>query len=292
MTAARSTRMPGHGDSVFRAMTDDGTFRVVTARTTETVRGALSAQGATGDRARHFGNLLTGVVLLRQTMAPQLRVQGILRSGGRGGTLVADSHPSGLTRGLVTPPPEGERGGLGQGSLLRLMRTLHDGSLQQGVVEVPEGGVAPALMTYLQVSEQLSTMVAVSTVLAESGVVAAGGYVVQILPEAARGPLMIMSERLEEFRSIEDRLVGPGFSPTSLMQEILYGMPFTPLGDTEVRFGCWCSHVSVVSALSTLPRSEVQSMIDEGSVLEIRCDYCTTNYRVSPIELRGLLDAS
>jgi molecular chaperone Hsp33 len=284
--------MPGHADSVFRAMTDDGGFRVVTVKTTETVRGALSAQGATGEAARHFGDLLTGVVLLRQTMAPQLRVQGILKGKGRGGTLVADSHPSGLTRGLVTAPRDGEPMNLGPGSLLRLLRTLHDGSLQQGVVEVPEGGVGPALMTYLQVSEQLSTMVALGTVLGDEGVVAAGGYVVQILPEAARGPLMIMTERLAEFRAIDGRLVEQGFSPASFMQDLLYGMPFTPLGATTVRFGCWCDHLSVVAALSTLPRGEIQSMIDEGNVLEIRCDYCTTDYRVSPGELRGLLDAS
>jgi redox-regulated HSP33 family molecular chaperone len=33
-------------------------------------------------------------------------------------------------------------------------------------------------------------------------------------------------------------------------------------------------------------------MIDEGDVLEIRCDYCNAQYRVTPAELRGLLEAS
>jgi molecular chaperone Hsp33 len=280
-------------DSVFRAMTDDGTFRVVTAQTTETVRAALAAQGATGETARHFGNLLTGVVLLRLTMSPQLRVQGILRGKGRSGTIVADSHPTGRTRGLVTPSPAGAPVGVGPGSLLRLVRTLHDGSIQQGVVEVPSGGVAPALMAYLELSEQVTTMVAVGTVLGDDGsVVAAGGYLVQLLPEAQRGPLMVMTERLEEFRTIDARIVQPDFSPTTLMDDLLYAMPFTPLGETDVRFECWCSHVSVVAALSSLPRTEVQSMIDDGNVLEIQCDYCHADYRISPAELRGLLETS
>jgi molecular chaperone Hsp33 len=279
-------------DSVFRAMTDDGTFRVVTAQTTQTVRGALAAQGATGETALHFANLLTGVVLLRLTMAPQLRVQAILRGSGRTGTLVADSHPTGSTRGLVTASTGGEPLDLGPGSLLRLMRTLQDGSLHQGVVEVPKGGIAPALMTYLEVSEQVSTMIAVGAVVGDDGAMSAGGYLVQILPEAQRGPLMVMTERLEDFRSIDDRVVRPDFSPASLMSDLLYAMPFTPLGETDVRFQCWCSHLSVVAALSSLPRAEVQSMIEDGDVLEIRCDYCNAQYRVSPAELRGLLDAS
>ncbi|HEX4337650.1 MAG TPA: Hsp33 family molecular chaperone HslO [Polyangiaceae bacterium] len=285
-------KMVATPDSVFRAMTDDGTFRVVTAQTTHTVRGALAAQGATGETARHFANLLTGVVLLRLTMAPQLRVQAILRGSGRSGSLVADSHPSGNTRGLVTAATSGEALDLGQGSLLRLMRTLQDGSLQQGVVEVPKGGIAPAFMTYLSVSEQVSCMIGVGAVIGDDGAMSAGGYLVQILPEAQRGPLMIMSERLEEFRTIDDRVARPDFSPSTLMSELLYGMPFTPLAETDVRFECWCSHISVVAALSSLPRTEVQSMIDDGDVLEIRCDYCNAQYRVSPAELRGLLDAS
>src|SRR6201992_172353 len=249
-------------DSVYRAMTDDGTFRVVTAQTTQTVRGALAAQNVTGETALHFANLLTGVVLLRQTMAPQLRVQAILRGKGRSGTLVADSHPTGRTRGLVTSSEAGEALDLGPGSLLRLMRTLQDGSLHQGVVEVPEGGIAPALMTYLEVSEQVSTMIAVGAVFGDDGAVSAGGYLVQILPEAQRGPLMVMTERLEDFRSIDDRVARPDFSPAALMDDLLYAMPFTPLGESDVRFECWCSRLSVVAALASLPRVEVESMID------------------------------
>lgn len=282
--------MSADGDSVFRAMTDDGTFRVVTADTTHTVRGALAAQGATGETARLFGDLITGVVLTRLTMAPQLRVQGIVRGRGSTGTLVADSHPSGSTRGLVTPG-DGPLA-FGPGSLLRLMRTLHDGSLQQGVVEVPGGGIAEALMMYMQVSEQVTAMIAVGTVLSDEGVVSAGGYLVQLLPEAERGPLLVMSERLEEFRTIDDRLTRPDFTPAALMDDLLHAMPFSLLGETAVRFDCWCSRLSVVSALATLPRREVESLTAGGKVLEIRCDYCTTEYQIAPAELRGLLEPS
>jgi len=69
-------------------------------------------------------------------------------------------------------------------------------------------------------------------------------------------------------------------------------MPFSPLGETDVRFECWCSRLGVVSALATLPRGEVESLTSAGEVLEIRCDYCTTEYHVAPAELRGLLDES
>jgi molecular chaperone Hsp33 len=126
----------------------------------------------------------------------------------------------------------------------------------------------------------------------ETGVVSAGGYLVQLLPEAQRGPLLVMTERLEDFRKIHTHLAKPGFSPAGLTEELLYAMPFTELGATDVRFECWCSHVSVMSSLSTLPRSEVQSMINDGKVLEIQCDYCNAEYRVSPAELNGLVSTN
>ena len=88
-------------DTVLRAITDDGAFRVITARTTQTVRGAVEAQGVVGATARHFGDLLTGSILFRETMAPNLRVQGIIKGSNGSGSVIADSHPSGQTRGLI-----------------------------------------------------------------------------------------------------------------------------------------------------------------------------------------------
>jgi molecular chaperone Hsp33 len=172
------------------------------------------------------------------------------------------------------------------------MRTLQDGRLHQGVVEVPEGGISEALMAYMASSEEVTTMISVGTVLSNDGVVSAGGYLVQLLPGAERGPVMVMSERLQDFRSIEARLALPDFTPSALMDDLLYAMPFSVVGETGVRFECWCSHLSVLSALATLPRSEVQSMIDAGEVLEISCDYCGQEYKIAPQELRGLLAAS
>ena len=72
-------------DSVLRAITDDGAFRVIVARTTDTVQHVLSAQGAQGNTGKNLGDLVTGAVLFRETMAPNLRVQGILK--GSGGSL-------------------------------------------------------------------------------------------------------------------------------------------------------------------------------------------------------------
>jgi len=68
-------------------------------------------------------------------------------------------------------------------------------------------------MAYMQTSEQVDTMLAVSALLDDTGNIrAAGGYMVQLLPEVGRGPLMVMTERLADFRTIEQQLEISSFS--------------------------------------------------------------------------------
>jgi molecular chaperone Hsp33 len=282
----------GPADSVLRAMTDDGAFRVITARTSETVRGAIEAQGATGKTARTFGELITGAILYRETMAPQLRVQGVLKGSSGSGSLVADSHPSGRTRGLVQLKGERELE-LAKGAVIQMMRTLPSGRIAQGLVELPStGGISQALMEYMQTSEQVVSMVAVSTVVDADGGVAAGGYMVQLLPEVGRGPLMVMTERLREFESIDERVGERTFSPESLLEQLLYGMPFTRLEESSIGYECWCDELRVVAAIATLSRSDLEHLLSDGEVLEIACEYCKREYRIPPARLRGLLDQS
>jgi len=284
--------MQRSSDSVLRAITDDGAFRVITARTTDTVRGAVDIQGARGNTARAFGELLTGAILYRETMAPQLRVQGVLKGSGKTGSLVADSHPSGRTRGLVQVE-SGSELALDGGAVIQMMRTLPSGRIAQGIVELPSGGgISQALMEYMQTSEQVVSMIAVSTLVDKSRVVAAGGYMVQLLPEVGRGPLMVMTERLRDFETIDAKVGEAGFSPESLLEQLLDGMPFTRLEESAVGFECWCDELRVVSAIATLPKSDVEHLLAGGEVLEISCEYCKREYRILPARLRGLLEES
>ncbi|HWZ88649.1 MAG TPA: Hsp33 family molecular chaperone HslO, partial [Polyangiaceae bacterium] len=231
-------------DTVLRAITDDGAFRVITARTTETVRGAIAAQKASGETARHFGDLVTASILFRETMAPNLRVQAIIKGSAGSGSLIADSHPSGQTRGLIQLHGEAGEIDLGQGAVLQLMRTLPNGRINQGVVEVPQhGGISQSLMAYMQSSEQVFSMLAVGTIFDGEQVVSAGGYMVQLLPEVGRGPLLVMTERLRDFESIDPQLTDSSFTPAWLLDELLYGMPFTRLEESAVRFECWCDEL-------------------------------------------------
>ena len=282
-------------DTVMRAMTNDGAFRIVAARTTDTSKAVIAAQKLSGAIAHDMADLVTTAVLYRETMAPSLRVQCIVRFDEEAGQLVADSHPDGWTRGLLQPgsgdaPPDLRE----TRSTLQMMRTLPNSDLHRGVVEVPESGnLSEAFMRYMQLSEQIVSMISLgSTVEGESP--AAGGFVVQLLPEAteAEAAMETMTKRLEDFVEIRERLQKSDGSPSRLIEQIFEGMPFTWLHSSDIRFGCQCSQLRVMTTLSVLDRSDVQELVDEGEPLSIGCDYCGAFYTVEIAQLQGLLSSS
>jgi molecular chaperone Hsp33 len=287
--------MMPENDRVMRAMTDDGAFRIVAARTTDTVRGIVEAQKLSGPIAHDLADLATAAVLYRETMAPSLRVQCIVRLTDGGGQLVADSHPDGWSRGLVqAPDPASPPDIHASAATLEMMRTLPNSDLHRGVVEVPNGGnLSDAFMRYMQLSEQIVSMISLGSVL-EANPHAAGGYVVQLLPEAkeAEAAVETMTKRFEDFVDIRERLQRTDSSPEELIEAIFEGMPFTWLHESDIRFGCQCSDVRVMTTLSLLDRSDIQELVEEGEPLSIGCDYCGASYTVEIAQLQGLLSAS
>jgi molecular chaperone Hsp33 len=282
-------------DSVMRAMTNDGAFRVIAARTTDTVRGVVAAQNLSGALAHDMADLLSTAVLYRETMAPSLRVQCIVRFEEEAGQIVADSHPDGWTRGLLQAGPGNAPPDVRQTrATLEMMRTLPNADLQRGIVEVPESGnLSEAFMRYMQLSEQIVSMISLGSAV-EGENPTAGGFVVQLLPEAAdaEAAMETMTRRLEDFVEIRERLQKSDGSPSQLIEQIFEGMPFTWLDSNDIRFGCQCSEVRVMTTLSVLNRSDIQELVDEGEPLSIGCDYCGTSYTVEIAQLQGLLSSS
>jgi molecular chaperone Hsp33 len=284
--------MTDSADTVLRAMTDDGAFRIMVVESTRTLRSAIESQRAQPAETAALGDLLTGTVLFRETMSPQLRVQGIAAPKDGRGQLVADSHPSGDVRGLIQRRTGQAYVEIDARSTLRMLRTMQDGSINQGVVNIGEKAtISEGLMIYMQQSEQIITMVAVGAAIGEpSKIVRAGGYLVQLLPGAPRGPLMVMTERLKDFAGIESLLRHEDFSPRWLLSELLYKMDYTELQQSEIRFRCWCDELRVVASLATLPRSDLEQLVASNEALEIECDYCHKEYRIAPSQLQGLLN--
>lgn len=272
-------------DRVVRAMTVDGAFRVIAAITTETVRGAVAAQATGDDLALRLGELITGAVLLRETTQPARRVQ-LLWKDRRGGTLVADALPQGANRGIVNPGEATDVLASGD-HLLKVHYTLPNGAMHQGVVAIPAGeDMSSALMRYLHQSEQILSMTAVAALPGPGGVRVAGGYVIQLLPEATRETIDAMTDHVGNLEPLATLIEGSGRSAAALVRTLMGDMAYEELASSPLHFGCTCSELRVMAGILTLPAGEVDDMIG-GDPLEVRCDACGRTYRIEPEALQA-----
>ena len=266
-------------NSVTRVMSDEGGFRVIALRTTELAQEAIATQGLSGPAASIFAELLTAAVLVRETMAPTLRVQVILKLGN--GRFVADSHPDGLTRGLAQLSSTDAELSFGDDALLQVIRTMPEGRMHQSVVHVGAAtGVSGAVMSYLQESEQVMATLMVGALVDDGRVVSSGGYLVQLLPELEEGLLMVMTERLETWKNLSPWLKDQDASPSAVVEALLYRMAHTHLATSDLRYACVCSEERVLAALATLPPDDISELLADKDVIPMSCDYCGCEYRI------------
>ena len=79
---------------------------------------------------------------------------------------------------------------------------------------------------------------------------------------------------------------------SQVLDELLYAMPNTRLGDSPLRFDCKCSQTRVVASLATLDRNELGNLLTDGHPIEICCDFCGKEYAITAEQVRGLLRES
>lgn len=268
-------------DQGLRAMSEDGSFRVIAINATTTARGILEAQRAGSEISPRLAELATATVLLRLAMSPDYRLQTVLKHAERG-SLVADSHPDGVTRALIQQQRE-DTIPLGAATLLSVHRDTYTGKLHQGIVETLEGyGLGESIAGYLKQSEQINSVVGLRTLFDDQGQLTyAGGFLVQLLPDAHVDTLAVVTERLEQTGTQKVFEVG-SFENETILSAIFEEVPYRILGEDRFGFGCNCSEERILGALATLSPAERAELAASDEPIEIGCDYCNVTYSIDP----------
>jgi molecular chaperone Hsp33 len=99
-----------------------------------------------------------------------------------------------------------------------------------------------------------------------------------------------MADRVAGLEPIATMLEGRGRTARELVATVFEGFDHQELASSELRFGCTCSEVRVMSSLLSLGDAEVAALI-AGDPLEVRCDACGQTYVIDPVVLRGYRDS-
>ncbi len=281
-----------------RSVTDDGTVRAVAAVATATVERARRRHGTAPTATAALGRALTGAGLLGVTLrSGQTILVRILGDGPLGGVL-AMGDAAGAVRGYVANPdvhlPLTPSGKLDVGSAVG-RGTLHvtlDLGLRvpyHGSVPLISGEIAEDLASYLVVSHQLPSVVALGVLVSPTEhVMAAGGLIVQVMPGASERVVSYLEARAQALPAVTSMISG-GRTPEEMVQAALGEMSGRVVERGAMRFRCRCSRRKVQRVLISLGEIELHDILAEQGQVEVRCNFCSARYLFDDGDVEDLI---
>ncbi len=288
-------------DSIIRATAAGAQIRAFAAVTTNLVEEARQRHNTSPVATAALGRLMTGAVMMGSMMKnPEdiLTVQ-IKCSGPIGGlTVTADSQ--GGVKGyaynpdVMLPPKNGKLdvgGALGQG-VLTVIRDMGMKEPYSGQTILQTGEIAEDLTYYFATSEQIPSSVGLGVLMeGDNTVRCAGGFIVQVMPFVEDKVLDKLEENIGKIRPVT-AMLDNGHTPGEMLREVLEGLDVEITDTLPARFTCNCSKQRIEKAIISIGKKEIQSLIDEGKDIEVKCHFCNTAYSYSVDELKELLKKS
>ena len=281
-----------------RATAANGQVRAFAAYTREMVETARQAHNTSPIVTAGLGRLLTAGAMMGSMMKGDkdvltLKAEG---SGPVGHYLVtADSH--GNVKGYAANPnvflPANAMGKLDvAGSLgVGLLTVIKDLGLKEpytGTCELVTGEIAEDITYYFATSEQTPSSVGLGVLMTKENTVnVAGGFIIQIMPDATDETITVIEEKISKITSVTSMLE-EGLTPEGILELILGDLGLEILDILPVRFHCNCSKERVSKALIAIGKRELESIINEGKPIEVKCHFCNKAYSFDIDELKKL----
>ena len=283
-------------DYMVRATAANAQIRAFAATTRDLAEYARKAHNLSPIAAAALGRLMTGTVMMGTMMDNDQDLITVKMDGdGPLKGVLATADRSGNVKGYVTNPyvilePNASGhlnvgGGIGEGTLT----VIRDMGLKEpyvGQVPLYTGEVAEDLTYYFTKSEQTPSSVGLGVLVERENlsVMAAGGFIIQLLPFASEETITKLEENLTKFTSVTD-ILKAGKTPEDLLNIILDGFDVEITDKIDLNFYCNCDKDRVERALMLIGRKELQELIDDGKPIELCCQFCNKKYVFKTSEL-------
>ncbi len=158
-----------------------------------------------------------------------------------------------------------------------------------GQVPLYTGEIAEDIAYYFTVSEQINSAVGLGVLVEKDlSIKKAGGFIIQMLPDA--DPLLadFITYRLEEIPSIT-KMMEDGKEIKQILEFIFEGMDLEILEEGHVDYLCDCSREKIEKALISLGKNELLEIAKDNKDEEVVCHFCSKKYNFTPTDLKNLI---
>lgn len=295
------------------AIDESKSYRVYITITTDMVQKAADIHQTTPVASAGLGRVLTAAGLMGIMLKnDEDKLTVNFKGDGPAKQILATAYGDGSVKGYIANPyidlPLKDNGKLDVGGSLGIgeLTVIKDLGLKEpyiGTIALVSGEIADDLTAYFFISEQQNSSVALGVkVERDLSIGAAGGMIIQMLPQAEEGAIDALEKmigEMEPLTTIIDRIVksSAGMSESGivrrLMEEIFREMPaeYMPqaLEERDIKWNCDCSHQRMERALATIGKKDMMDIIEEDGQAELQCHFCLKKYNFSRQELNEIL---
>lgn len=286
-------------DRLIRGIGRDGDIRILAADTTATVNEAVVRHGAYPTAAAALGRSMTAGVMMGAMLKNEEKATVTVEGGGPVGAIVVDSDAKGHVRGYLGNPQvhfelneEGKldvKRAVGGDGLLRVVKDIGLKEHFTGSSELVSGELGEDFSYYFYVSEQVPSIVALGVLVnPDNTVKAAGGFIIQVMPDASEDTIDFL-EQMSEGMTPVSQLVDQGMSPEEIINASIGEENWNNVGEMPVSFECSCSKERFLNAIATLDPAEIMTMIKEDGGAETDCHFCRNKIWIEKEELQELI---
>ena len=287
-------------DHMVRGTAADGMIRAIAITARDTVQTAHENHNTSPLVSAALGRLMmAGQMMGAMFKHPDELITLEVRGDGPVGGLTVTANNQGQVKGFANHPnvwlPLNAKGkldvgaGIGRGTLT-VVRDIPGTAPYSSQTELVSGEIGDDLAAYFTLSDQIPTSVGVGVLVdTDTSIRQAGGFIVQLMPDYEYYLIDELERNLQDITSVTSMLE-EGMSPTTILHRILRGLDYQELEVMPAEFHCGCNEERAGRAVLALGETELRDMVAKGETAEVHCHFCGTTHRLSPGELRELLD--
>lgn len=287
-------------DYILRATAGNGQIRAFVGITTNMVEEARRLHETSKVATAALGRTLTATSIMGLMMKNKGdKVSVIIKGGGPIGTILTTSNADGIVKGYVSNPkvvvedyPNGKlnvAGAVGTNGVVKVIKDLGLREPYNGAYPLVSGEIAEDFTHYFALSEQTPSVVSLGVLTSEYEVSCAGGFIIQLMPDATEETISKLEENITNLESITNMLQS-GKTQEDILNIVLDGLNPKILDKKEVKFECECSKEKVQEVLISIGKETLKEIIEEDKKAEVGCQFCNTKYNYTEEELIEILN--
>ncbi|MFT8320015.1 MAG: Hsp33 family molecular chaperone HslO [Bacillus sp. (in: firmicutes)] len=286
------------GDYLVKALAFNDQVRAYAVKSTDIVAEAQRRHYTWPTASAALGRSLTAAAMLGAMLKGDEKLTVKIDGGGPIGLILVDGNAKGEVRGYVTNPQThfdlNEHGKLdvkravGTEGTLSIVKDIGMRDYFTGQVPIVSGELGEDFTYYLVTSEQVPSSVGVGVLVnPDNTILAAGGFILQLLPGTEEETIEKIEKRLGEIPPIS-KLIQKGLTPEEILEEIFGKENMKVMETMPVSFTCTCSKERFSNAIVSLGKEEIDDMITTDGQAEAHCHFCNEKYIFTKEELETL----